>query len=137
MKNQVNRLIRTAGATVTVILIGMSVALSQEPGTARGGGAKLIGKNTQAISTASVLKSHPCDKCVTEMVQIRDSTSKGGAAALATGAPLNRTVAKHGCNDCKTEWKVVGHGKAKAALAAHKCSALATDAAECCKTAKR
>lgn len=77
-----------------------------------------------------------CGMCKNEVIQVRDTDSKGGARALLTGAPLTKAVARHGCSGCGTDWATIGHGKAKHDVATHKCTSCGAELASCCSTSK-
>jgi hypothetical protein len=55
---------------------------------------------------------------------------------LLTGGPLTKSVSRHGCEGCGTDWKVVGHGKAKVSVASHKCTCCGEASLACCNTSK-
>jgi len=106
---------------------------------AKGGATKLLQMNGSLVtpkSEPSDYKPMSCGKCKNEVVQVRDTDSKGGARALLTGAPLTKSVSRHGCEGCGTDWNVVGHGKAKVAVASHKCTSCGEASLACCNTSK-
>lgn len=125
--NSITSLSGFAAIAVSLALFGtLANTAAQETGAAKGGGTKLIqlsGQSVTPISAPTKVRAMSCSKCINDLVQVRDTDSKGGARALVAIRPLTKTVARHGCEDCRTGWSVVGHGKAKVSVAAHKCAA--------------
>ena len=64
-----------------------------------------------------------CSKCKDVFTTQFDLTPRGlGARALVAGGVPTQTVARHLCDGCGVEWIITGHGKAKKAVAIHKCA---------------
>jgi hypothetical protein len=79
-----------------------------------------------------------CPKCTDFTYAIPDLEPRGlGARTLmARGTPM-KWVRSHDCLACGTEWKTVGHGKAKQSIATHTCtSRCGSKDLACCNTAK-
>jgi hypothetical protein len=68
-------------------------------------------------------KAMPCRGCADRVVTVRDTDAKGaGARALMSGKAPTRQVVRHLCVECKTEWQLTGHGKAKTSTPIHACA---------------
>ena len=64
-----------------------------------------------------------CPKCKDVFTTQSDLTPRGlGARTLVAGGAPTQTVARHLCDGCSVEWIITGHGKAKEAVAIHKCA---------------
>ena len=129
---------RLTGLAMAIGLFAGVVNVSAQSG-AKGGATRLL----QLSGTPVTSKSEPgdyklmsCGRCVNEVFQVRDTDSKGGARALLAGGPLTKTVSRHGCKSCGTEWTVFGHGKAKVSVASHKCTSCGEASLACCSTSK-
>jgi hypothetical protein len=70
-----------------------------------------------------------CPKCVDLVTTERDPMAKPGQVLASTAG---KQVARHACTACSTTFTVVGQGKAKHTVAAHKCGAEARTNANCC-----
>lgn len=70
-----------------------------------------------------------CPKCTDKVTSRIDYTSRGA------NKPTIRVVT-HQCEGCTTDWKVVGHGKAKQSIATHKCTGCGSENLACCNTTK-
>lgn len=135
---RINRMARLAGITVALALFAGVMNVSAQNG-AKGGATKLLqlsGRSIQPKDEVSDYKPMSCGKCKNEVVQVRDTDSKGGARALLTGAPLTKSVSRHGCDGCGVSWTVTGHGKAKTSVASHKCTSCGAETLACCNTRK-
>lgn len=63
-----------------------------------------------------------CPKCTDFTYAIPDLEPRGlGARTLMAGGTPMKWVRSHNCIACGTEWKIVGHGKAKQSIATHTC----------------
>jgi hypothetical protein len=136
--NRSNSLSRYLGLTIGLaMLAGVAGNINAQNG-AKGGAAKLQERSGRAITTTEIASpiAMSCPKCKNDVVQVRDSASKGGGRVLVTGAPLTDSVARHACERCTTDWSVVGHGKAKVSVATHKCTATSNEAVACSTTNK-
>jgi hypothetical protein len=139
--NRINTLARLCGMTFAAALLVSTVGVltASEIPTGKGGATKLLelsGTLVTPKSTPSDYKPMSCGKCKDEVVQVRDTDSKGGARALLTGVPLTKSVSRHSCEGCGTDWNVVGHGKAKVSVASHKCTSCGEASLACCSTSK-
>lgn len=138
--NSITGLVSTAAVAIALAIFGSAVnTKAQEAGTAKGGGTKLLqlsGGSVMPKAAPTESKAMSCSKCVNDIIHVRDTDSRGGARALMAGSPLTKSVARHGCADCRTEWSIVGHGKAKVDVAAHKCS-VTTDGLAGCNTSTK
>lgn len=70
-----------------------------------------------------------CPKCKDKVTTKRDMTVRGA------NKPIIQVVT-HLCKGCGTDWKVVGHGKAKQSVATHKCTSCGSEDLACCNTTK-
>ncbi len=70
-----------------------------------------------------------CPKCKDKVTTRVDMTARGA------NKPTIRVVT-HLCEGCGTDWKVVGHGKAKQSVATHKCTGCGAENLACCNTTK-
>lgn len=134
----INITARLTGVAVAIALFAGVASVSAQNG-AKGGATKLLQLNGSLVtpkSEPSNYKPMSCGKCKNEVVQVRDTDSKGGARALLTSAPLTKSVSRHGCEGCGTDWSVVGHGKAKVSVASHKCTSCGEASLACCNTKK-
>lgn len=78
-----------------------------------------------------------CPKCTNFTFATRDLEPKGlGARTLMAGGTPMKRVTSHNCTGCGTDWKVVGHGKAKQSVATHKCTSCGSEDLACCNTTK-
>lgn len=130
---------RLTGVAIAITLFAGVASVSAQNG-AKGGATKLLqlsGSPVTPKSKPSDYKPMSCAKCNDEVVQVRDTDSKGGARALLMGAPLTKSVSRHGCEGCGTDWNVVGHGKAKVSVASHKCTSCGEASLSCCNTKNR
>ena len=129
---------RLTGMTIALALFAGIAGTAHAQNGAKGGASQLLqlsGSWVTAKSEPSGYKPMSCAKCRNEVVQVRDIDSKG-ARALLTGAPPTKTVSRHGCDGCGTDWKVVGHGKASVSVASHKCTSCGEASLACCNTSK-
>jgi hypothetical protein len=69
-----------------------------------------------------------CPKCAEFLIVQPKRQAKG--AEVLVGA--KSTEMKHSCSGCEVKWTVVGEGKAKHSVAAHKCSADVPNNNTCC-----
>ena len=83
-------------------------------------------KATPSVAIASTM---PCPKCVD--VQTTEVNRRAKGAELLAGA-ATRTVMKHTCTACETRITTQGEGKARHAVATHKCTADVPKPATCC-----
>ncbi len=137
--NRINRLARLAGITIAAVLFAGTAEELRAQNGAKGGATKLLELSGRAIrpkAEPSDFKAMSCAKCTDEFIQVKDTDSKGGARALVSGAPLTKSIARHGCNGCGTDWAILGGGKAKQSVATHKCTSCGAAALACCNTKK-
>lgn len=130
---------RLAATAIALALFAGVTASANAQNGAKGGATKLLELSGRAItpkSEPSDFKAMSCAKCTDKFIQVKDTDSKGGARALVSGAPLTKSIARHGCNGCGTDWAVVGGGKAKQSVATHKCTSCGAAALACCNTRK-
>jgi hypothetical protein len=134
--NHINALARLCGLTITLALLGGigSLASAQEKGATKL--LRLSGALVEPKSAPSDYMPMSCAKCRDVVIHVRDTDSKGGARGLLTGTPLTKSVSRHGCEGCATEWTVVGHGKAKLTVATHTCTSCGAESLACCSTSK-
>lgn len=123
-----------AGWTIAVALLTSTAAMTaQEKGATRL--LQLSGSRIEAKAAPSDFKAMSCPMCKDHTVVVRDTEPKGlGARTLIAGAAPTRLVSTHGCSGCATDWKVAGHGKAKVAVPAHRCSGCGAATVACCNT---
>jgi hypothetical protein len=138
--NHINKLARFVGMTVAIAwLAGIAGAANAQNG-AKGGPSKLLELRGRGITPKTEKPSDhqtmSCAKCTDKIIQVRDTDSKGGARALVSGAPLTKSIARHGCDACGTDWAVVGIGRAKQSVATHKCTSCGAETLTCCNTKK-
>ena len=118
-----SRLALTASITLALGLFATTPFQLQAQGK---GAAKLMQLSTPkpaAPSTVQVPRVMPCQDCGDRAVTVRDTDPKGaGARALMSGKAPTRQVARHLCVECKTEWQLTGHGKAKTSGPTHACA---------------
>lgn len=137
--NRLNLNARLTGVAVALALFA-GVAVVNAQNGAKGGAIKLLELNGGRVTAKSEVSSYTamsCAKCKDELVRVRDPDSKGGARALLAGAaPLSKSVSRHGCGGCGTDWNVVGHGKTKISVASHKCTSCGDASLACCNTKK-
>ncbi len=126
--NPMNKIVRFAAVIVTVTLMGAGTAVMAQSG-AKGGATKLLGITSRATATAAstvatAAKPMNCKMCVDRTIAIPDTEPKGlGAKTLvAKGTPV-KFISTHDCTACGTDWNVVGNGRAKALVPAHRCGA--------------
>ena len=135
-----NRINRWAWLAVALALFAGTAGELRAQNGAKGGATKLLELSNRAVTAKAEqpndYKPMSCAKCTDEVIQVRDTDSKGGARALVSGAPLTKTVARHGCNGCGTDWAIVGGGKAKQSVATHKCTSCGAATLACCNTKK-
>ena len=137
--NHINRMARLTGMTIALALFAGMAGTAYAQNSAKGGATKLLQLNGSLVtpkSELSVSKPMACSKCKNEVVQVRDTDSKGGARALLTGALPTKTVSRHGCDGCGTDWNVIGHGKDKVSVASHKCTNCGEASLACCSTSE-
>jgi hypothetical protein len=123
--NRISTMARLTGISIALALLtGFSGQVNAQNG-AKGGATKLLEPNgrsfTRKVETSDY-KPMSCSKCKDEVIQVRNTDSKGGARGLLTGVPLTKAVARHGCNACSVDWTVTGHGRARVSIATHKCT---------------
>ena len=139
--NRINTLARLCGMTFAAALLVSTVGVltASEIPTGKGGATKLLelsGTLVTPKSAPSDYKPMSCGKCKDEVVQVRDTDTKGGARALLTGVPLTKLESRHGCEGCGNTWVVSGHGKAKTSTAVHTCTSCGAESLACCSTSK-
>lgn len=137
-RNHISITARLTGIAIAITLFAGVASVSAQNG-AKGGATKLLQLSGSLVTPKfepSDYTPMTCGKCKNEVAQVRDTDSKGGARALLTGAPLTKFVSRHGCEGCGTDWKVVGHGKAKVSVASHKCTSCGEASLACCNTKK-
>jgi len=133
---RINTVARFTGLVIALALFAgvAGEVKAQEKGSAKGG-ARLLMPPTPP-SPPSDYKPMSCGKCKDQVVQVRDTDTKGGARGLLTGAPLTKSVSRHACDGCGVDWAITGHGKAKQSLASHKCTSCGAENLACCSTKK-
>lgn len=137
-RNRISRIAALTGVVVVLALFGGVASVNAQNG-AKGGATKLLELNGTLVtpkSGPSDYKPMSCGKCKNQVVRVRDTDSKGGARALIAGAPLTKSLSRHGCDGCGTDWTVVGHGKAKVSIANHNCTSCGEASLACCNTKK-
>jgi hypothetical protein len=126
---------KTTITTKTAVTVGLTMVLgllavptmtlnAADSGTVKGA-TVLMRLNAPNLATADftpAVKPMSCTRCTDTVVTVRDTDTRGaGAKTLIAGGAPTRTVAQHGCAACGNEWVIKGHGKAKEAVAIHKC----------------
>ena len=139
---RINTLARWIGRTIALALIA-GVAIGVKAGeipTGKGGATKLLqlsGSSVTPKSEPSDYQAMSCAKCKDSTVAVTDTDSKGaGARTLVQGGAPTKLVTRHLCEGCANEWVVKGHGKAKQAIASHKCTSCGEASLACCNTKK-
>ena len=119
---QPNRLACYAAlAVASTLLLALPPRVNADaPNTAKGGALLQQFARPASPKEASKIKVMNCPNCRGEVVAVRDTAAKGGAALLMGGAAV-KTQTQHLCPACGTQWSVVGDGKAKQNVAVHTC----------------
>ena len=86
-------------------------------------------RNHSPVPAVAEIPAMPCAKCKDKVTERVDYSARGA------NKPLIR-VSTHLCDGCGTDWKIVGHGKAKQSVATHTCSSCGAESAACCNTSK-
>jgi hypothetical protein len=86
-------------------------------------------RKASATSAVAALPAMACPKCADVLTTEVNRQAKGGQVLAGTAT---RKVAKHTSTACETKLTVVGEGKARHAVATHKCAAVVPNPATCC-----
>lgn len=82
-----------------------------------------------AAPAVALAPAMTCPKCADILTTEVSRQAKTGELLVAAAT---RTVAKHTCTACETKLTMVGEGKARHAVASHKCVAEVPNPATCC-----
>lgn len=125
MNTNITKIIRISGSTITLAIL-MALAGEVRADGAKGGASKLgAAAPAPVVAAATGAKAMSCGKCKEEYSRRIDSSARGANKPAIF-------VARHLCEGCSTEWKVVGHGKEKASVASHVCRSCGAASAACC-----
>jgi hypothetical protein len=122
-------LARISGITMALALLA---SLSIQVGGQEKGATRLLrlsGSSAPSKSEASSFKPMSCATCKDEFVKRVDWTARGANKPALLSAI-------HLCAGCATDHKVVGHGKAKVSVAAHRCARDGTEGLAGCNGTK-
>jgi hypothetical protein len=86
-------------------------------------------RKASAAPVVVVEPAMPCPKCADVFTTEVNRQAKGGQFLAGTAT---QKVAKHTCTACQVTWTTMGEGKAKHAVATHKCTADVPNPATCC-----
>jgi hypothetical protein len=118
-----SKLALTASITLALGLFATTPFQLQAQGK---GASKLMQITTPKPAPQSTVQEPrvmPCQDCVDRAATVRDTDPKGaGARALMSGKAPTRQIARHLCVECKSEWQLTGHGKAKTSVPTHACA---------------
>ena len=123
-------------ATATIALTFASGAYSQYTPVGDGIAASpkvrqmLNEKKASATIATEPAPAMACPKCANVRTSVLNRQAKGAE----TLAGATRIVTQHTCTGCEVNWVVVGEGKAKHSVAAHKCTAEVPNNHACCAT---
>lgn len=136
----INTTARLAGITIALALF-VGVAGEVKAGGDGKGAIRLLELSRRAqpapAPAVSEFKQMSCPKCKDILTTQPDVTSRGlGARSLVAGGVPTQTVARHLCDGCGVDWTISGHGKAKVAVANHKCTSCGAESLACCNTTK-
>lgn len=95
-------------------------------------------RNHSPAPKAAEIPKMACPKCTDFTFAIPDLEPRGlGARTLMAGGTPMKWITSHNCIGCGTEWKIVGHGKAKQSIATHTCTTrCGSKNLACCNTTK-
>lgn len=86
-------------------------------------------RKAAAAPSVAVAPAMSCPKCLDILTTDVSRQAKAGELLVAAAT---RTVAKHTCTACETKLTLVGEGKARHAIASHKCAAEVPSPGTCC-----
>jgi len=137
---RINTTARLAGITIALALFAGVAAEVKAGGDGKGAIRLLeLGRRAQSAPAPAVseFKEMACPKCKDILTTQPDVTSRGlGARSLVAGGVPTQTVARHLCDGCGVDWTISGHGKAKVAVANHKCTSCGAESLACCNMTK-